>query len=62
VWRPRATQTIDVLRCEASDRTLNDHGQFGSTTLQLAPLPGVESVFVNDDCVLQGGGYRRMSS
>jgi hypothetical protein len=60
VWRPSATQTIDVLKCGASDRDVDHFGRFGGTALLLAPMPGVESVFVNSDCVLQGGGYRRM--
>lgn len=62
VWRPSATQTIDVLTCGASDRDADHFGQFGGTALLLAPMPGVESVFVNSDCLLQGGGYRRMAS
>ncbi|MBC7977796.1 MAG: hypothetical protein H7138_22685, partial [Myxococcales bacterium] len=65
VWRPAATQTIDVLACTASDRAgdINDvdHvGRFGSTAVVLASQPGVESVYINSDCLLQGGGYRRL--
>ncbi len=60
VWRPAATRTVDVLACSASDRDLDHYGQFGATAIVLAPQPGVESVFINSDCLLQGGGYRRL--
>jgi hypothetical protein len=62
VWRPAATQTVDVLACSASDRQgdIDHFGQFGGTAVVLALQPGVEAVYINSDCLLQGGGYRRL--
>jgi len=62
VWRPRATRTVAVLSCAASDRDLDHYGQFGSTAMAFAPAPGVESLYINDDCIVQGGGYRLRSA
>jgi hypothetical protein len=63
---------VAVLTCAASDssldprqradRALGHFGQFGGTAVELSPAPGVESLYVNDDCVLQGGGYRLRSA
>ena len=57
VWRPPATQTVNVLTCVASDpsldpqqrheRALGFWGQFFGTTVTLAPAPGVESLSIN---------------
>jgi hypothetical protein len=65
VWRPPATQRIDALACaEHAGRLASiadpaeDLG--ASEVLVLAPLPGVERIIINSDCLLQGSGYRRL--
>ena len=49
-WSPTGTKRVSVLSC--------DSGQAGAA-IAFAPSPGIEWLFVNDDC-LQGGGYRQV--
>lgn len=48
-WSPATTRRVTVLRCDLGD---------DSAELAFAPSPGIEWLFVNDDC-LQGGGWRQ---
>ncbi|MBA3394991.1 MAG: hypothetical protein H0T89_20260 [Deltaproteobacteria bacterium] len=51
-WHPAVTKRIDVLHCRADENPSAPH-------LAFAPSPGIEWLFVNDDC-LQGGGWRQV--
>jgi hypothetical protein len=58
VWQPSPTVSVDVVACiERAD----DNDKDLRTALMFAPAPGVEFLFVNDDCVIQGGGFRRVA-
>lgn len=48
-WVPDKTKSIDVLQCK--------HPDF-EAPMPFAAAPGVEYLVVNDDCQMQGGGYR----
>jgi len=52
-WVPEKTKSIDVLSCKHPDY---------EAPMPFAAAPGVEYVFVNDDCDQQGGGYRALAS
>lgn len=58
-WSPRAVTSVAALRCgplpKGSDPDRTDEYVFAAS-------PGVEFLFVNDDCVIQGGGYRLVAS
>ena len=49
-WSPATTKRVRVLSCDSGDE---------SAAIAFAPSPGIEWLFVNDDC-LQGGGYRQV--
>lgn len=53
-WQPRTTKRMTVLRCADDDSTSDD-----APDLAFAPSPGIEWLYVNDDC-LQGGGWRQV--
>jgi hypothetical protein len=53
VWFPRKTKRIQVLHCQRDIRLGESYA--------FAALPGVEDLSVNDDCTMQGGGYRAIS-
>ncbi len=61
-WVPPATRGVAVLSCafaEADDP--GDAEGEAHDRVVFAPAPGVEYVWVNDDCVVQGGGYRSIA-
>jgi hypothetical protein len=51
-WSPAKTKSLAVLSCK--DARYDAPMIFG-------PAPGIEYLFVNDDCVMQGGGYRQIA-
>lgn len=55
-FRPAATKRVEVLSCLPFDK--DDPDPDRKEQLAFAPDPGIEFVFVNDDCDMQGGGYR----
>jgi hypothetical protein len=56
-WVPGATTQVAALRC-ALDQDDPDREE----GYAFAPAPGLELLYVNDDCDMQGGGYRRISA
>jgi hypothetical protein len=60
-WEPAATTRVDVLRCELPEGFQEAHGWF-VPYLAFTPAPGIEWLHVNDDCSMQGGGWRRIAS
>jgi hypothetical protein len=50
MWLPNKTKKVDALLCTHDP---DDPNQIG-----LAAAPGIEWLYVNDDCVMQGGGWR----
>ena len=52
-WVPDKTKSIDVLSCKHPDY---------EAPMPFASAPGVEYLFVNDDCDQQGGGYRAIAN
>lgn len=58
-WQPAGLTKVDALRCgplpKGSDPDRTDEHVF-------TPSPGTEFLFVNDDCVIQGGGYRSVAA
>lgn len=53
VWSPAKTKSISVLACK--DPRYDAPMMFG-------PAPGIEYLHVNDDCQMQGGGYRQIAA
>jgi len=49
-WSPSSTKRVSVLSCDSAE---------GTAGIAFAPSPGIEWLYVNDDC-LQGGGYRQV--
>jgi hypothetical protein len=62
-WHPTSTRRLPVLRClPFDDKPLNldDNSTWDSAPhLAFSPEPGIEWLYVNDDC-LQGGGWRQV--
>jgi hypothetical protein len=62
-WHPSSTKQLQVLRCLPFDDkpfNLDDSSTWESAPhLAFAPSPGIEWLYVNDDC-LQGGGWRQV--
>jgi hypothetical protein len=52
VWSPAKTKSLAVLSCK--DARYDAPMIFG-------PAPGIEYLVVNDDCKMQGGGYRQIA-
>lgn len=48
-WVPAKTKPVEVLSCKHPDY---------DAPMPFAPAPGVEYLYVNDDCDMQGGDYR----
>jgi len=52
-WVPASTKQVAVIKCDPpEDDSWNQ--------LAFAAAPGVEWLHVNDDCVIQGGGWRQV--
>ena len=62
-WVPAGTRPVDAIRClPAEGRSIapdDDSTWPNADHLALAPAPGIEWLYVNDDCT-QGGGWRRV--
>jgi hypothetical protein len=56
-WVPATLRTIEVLRCNLLDDPDVDHAE----EYAFAPAPGIEFLYINDDCDMQGGGYRAIA-
>ena len=58
-WVPARAEKVQALRCgvsEADDPTADRMEKMAFTA-----EPGVEFLAINDDCIMQGGGYRRIA-
>ena len=65
-WVPRGTTKVEVLRCALPDDFDPDdtHPRHWTNmpALAFAAAPGIEWVYVNDDCAMQGGDWRRIAN
>lgn len=52
-WVPDKTKSVEVLSCKHPDYEV---------PMPFAAAPGVEYLYVNDDCAMQGGGYRLIAA
>jgi hypothetical protein len=59
-WRPSTMKRREILSCLPFAR--DDPDPDRDEQLAFAPEPGIEFLFVNDDCTMQGGGYRAISA
>jgi len=61
-WEPAATSKVEVLHCVPTPAPSDDGPDEPAATdhLAFAPGAGVEWLYVNDDCVIQGGGWRKI--
>jgi hypothetical protein len=50
-WAPMRMRSYTTLSCKQTD-------QERSSLIRFAAAPGIEWLYVNDDCTMQGGGYR----
>ena len=63
-WVPAKTTRAELLYCYSAepasgapeDSDWNAYGDY--MHVAFAPAPGVEWLYVNDDCIMQGGGFR----
>lgn len=56
-WVPSTLRTVAVLRCNVREDP--DGGR--AEDYAFAPAPGIEYLYINDDCEMQGGGYRAIA-
>lgn len=56
VWSPAGTAAVDTLACIPAGQSVDTDDD---DELVFAPGSGLEWVFQNDDCEIQGGGFRR---
>ena len=61
-WVPARTTPVQLLACEVLPIDEYSSWDSGWSRIGLAPAPGIEWLFVNDHCVIQGGGWRRVGS
>jgi hypothetical protein len=63
-WEPPATSKVEVLHCVPTPAPSDSGPDEPAATdhLGFAPGPGVEWLYVNDDCVIQGGGWRKVGA
>jgi len=61
-WEPGATSKVEILHCAPTPAPSDDGPDEPAATdhLGFAAGPGVEWLYVNDDCVIQGGGWRKV--
>lgn len=53
-WVPPTTKPVEVIRCIPFE----EKGSNEWARLAFAAAPGIEWLHINDDCVIQGGGWR----
>ncbi len=59
VWTPAPTQRVVALRCGIDESPVDpSFPPDRREEMAFVAAPGIEFLFVNDDCVMQGGGYR----
>jgi hypothetical protein len=58
-FRPPGTRRVEVLSCLPFAK--DDPDPDRKEQLAFAPEPGIEFLYVNDDCSMQGGGYRAIA-
>ncbi len=58
-WEPAATTPVSAWVCHAKPTNPDDVSPVEYT---FGEAPGIEFLFVNDDCIIQGGGLRRVPS
>ncbi|HEY5934179.1 MAG TPA: hypothetical protein VIU61_06090 [Kofleriaceae bacterium] len=58
-FRPPGTRRVEVLSCLPFAK--DDPDPDRKEAIAFAPEPGIEFLFVNDDCSMQGGGYRAIA-
>jgi len=56
-WAPAATTPLYAWVCHEKTASPNDASP---EELTFGEAPGIEFLFINDDCVIQGGGLRRV--
>lgn len=63
-WEPAATSKVEVLHCVPTPAPSDDGPDEPAATdhLGFAAGQGVEWLYVNDDCVIQGGGWRKVGA
>lgn len=63
-WEPAATSKVEVLHCVPTPAPSDDGPEEPAATdhLGFATGTGVEWLYVNDDCVIQGGGWRKVGA
>jgi hypothetical protein len=58
-WVPGTTNRMQVLLC-ADNPPANEPNEWEK--LAFAAAPGIEWLHVNDDCIIQGGGWRAVAA
>lgn len=64
-WQPAATQKVEVLQCTPDPAPSDDPTPAEpdpTENLAFSAPPGIEWLYINDDCVIQGGGWRRVDA
>ena len=61
-WQPAKTQKVEALPCTESTGSDDDTAAPADSKDNLAftAAPGIEWLWVNDECVITGGGWRRV--
>lgn len=61
-WEPAATQKVSALQCTQFYPSDDEQPPVvdSKDNLAFAPAPGIEWLWVNDECVIEGGGWRRV--
>ncbi len=57
-WVPSTMKRVEALRCGIEREAASIDSPDRREEMAFAASPGIEFLFVNDDCVMQGGGYR----
>ena len=60
-WSPRKTTKVPVLECTVEARDSDDDPVI-PRIVTFGPEPGIEAIAINDDCAMQGSGFRKIKS
>lgn len=60
-WVPAATKQVDALRCSPFSKDEQSLEPDRKERFVFAAEPGVEFLYVDDDCTMEGGGYRAIA-